>query len=190
MLTAGDEMGRTQQGNNNAYCQDNEVSWVDWDEATHWSDITELTRTLLALRARHPVFRQRHFFTGIPAVPGGRKDIAWFGPDGDELTEPDWWGAERRTLGLFLAGDAIRSRNPDGTRVLDDSFLLLLHADPDPIEFVLPDHEYWADRYEAVLDSGHPQRVGEVVEAKDRLLLAGRSSLLLRALEEDHARRG
>ena len=183
MLTAGDEIGRTQQGNNNAYCQDNEISWVDWGLAEEYRDITDLVRRLLRLRAQNPVFRQRHFFAGRPAVPGGRKDIAWFGRHGSELTEEQWWQSERRTLGLFLAGDAIRSRHRDGTRVTGDSFLLWVHAEPADTDVTLPDHGHWAKRYRVVLDTGCPEREQTQLDAGSRMTLTGRSSVLLRVLE-------
>jgi glycogen operon protein len=185
MLTAGDEMGRTQQGNNNAYCQDNEVSWVDWEQGREWSDLTDLVRRLLRLRRENPVFRQRHFFMGIPAVDGGRKDIAWFGHDGHELAEDQWWQPDRRTLGLFLAGDAIRSRHRDGTRVTGDSFLLWLHAGYDHTEVSLPDHGHWAEGYRVVLDTGQPDREGTWLDAGSSLPLVARSAVLLRARDPE-----
>jgi isoamylase len=181
MLAAGDEMGRTQHGNNNAYCQDNDVSWVDWEEATGWSSLTDLVRRLLRLRAAHPVFRQRHFFAGRPAVPGGRKDIAWFGEGGDELTEQQWWEPGRRTLGLFLAGDAIRSRTPDGERVVDSSHLLWLHAGTEDTQVRLPDHGIWAEAYTVLLDTGDRSAPGAWMDAGSHLPLLARSVVLLRA---------
>ena len=181
MLTGGDEMGRTQRGNNNAYCQDNDISWVDWDEATRWAELTDLVRRLLRIRVEHPVFRQRHFFAGRPAVPGGRKDIAWFAEGGAELSEEQWWDPHRRTLGLFLAGDAIRSRHPDGSRISDDSFLLWLHAADTPCEVTLPDHDVWASSYTVLVDTARPQRLDETYRASSRLLLSDRSAVLLRA---------
>jgi glycogen operon protein len=181
MITAGDEMGRTQQGNNNAYCQDNEISWVDWSPDPEWAALTPLVATLIQLRRTHPVFRQRHFFVGQPAVPGGRKDVAWFSAEGAEMRPPQWWDPARRTLGLFLAGDAIRSRHRDGTRVTDDSFLLWLHADEHPTTVGLPDHGVWATQYEVLVDTGHPERARSSLAAGARLTLAGRSCVLLRA---------
>ena len=183
MLTAGDEMGRTQQGNNNAYCQDNEVSWVDWDEASSWSDLTELVRSVLRLRRENPVFRQRHFYAGRPAVPGGRKDVAWFGAHGYELGEQEWWESERRVLGMFLAGDAIRSRHRDGSRVTGDSFLLWLNAAEDDVEVTLPDHGHWARAYDLLLDTSSDSRLDTTIDAGRTLCLSGRSVVLLRALD-------
>jgi glycogen operon protein len=181
MLTGGDELGRTQHGNNNAYCQDNEISWLDWAPDHEWAELTPLVQQLLALRRTHPVFRQRHFFVGQPAVPGGRKDVAWFSPSGREMDHGEWWDPHRQTLGLFLAGDAIRSRHRDGTRVTDDSFLLWLHAGADDRAAVLPEGEHWAQEYEVLLDTGRPGRVGSLVPAATAFELAGRSCVLLRA---------
>ena len=183
MLTAGDEMGRTQRGNNNAYCQDNEVSWVDWAEAQKWTGLTDLVRSVLAIRRANPVFRQRHFFEGRPAVEGGRKDLAWFGTHGNELTEREWWQADRRVLGMFLAGDAIRSRDRDGSRVTGDSFLVWFNAADHDVDVTLPDHGYWAQAYEVLLDIGDDQRVGATLQAGGTMAIASRSTVLLRALD-------
>ncbi len=183
MLTAGDEMGRTQQGNNNAYCQDNEVSWVDWAEAAEYSDLVDLVRSVLAVRAENPVFRQRHFFEGRPAVPGGRKDVAWFAETGQELTEDQWWQPDRRTLGMFLAGDAIRSRHRDGSRVVGDSFLLWLNAADADVRVTLPEHGQWAEGYEVLLDTGRRDRVGTRRPAGGHVTLQCRSAVLLRAID-------
>ena len=189
MLTAGDEMGRTQRGNNPAYCQDTETSWVDWDEAEEWSSHTDLVRHVLRLRAEHPVFRQRHFFVGRPAVPGGRKDIAWFSEDGVELTEEQWWESGRRTLGLFLAGDAIRSREPDGQRIVDSSHLLWLHAGAEDTVVRRPDHGTWAESYTVLLDTGGRSAPGTWADAGSDLPLLARSAVLLQADDDARASR-
>jgi glycogen operon protein len=187
MITAGDEAGRTQHGSNNAYCQDNPTSWFDWDEAAKWSQLTDLVRLLLRTRREHPVFRQQHWFVGRPAVHGGRKDLAWFAPDGEEMTDAWWWDTTLQTLGMFLAGDALRSRGPRGERLHDDSFLLWLHAGWTALDVVLPNGSVWADRYEVVLDTAELDRPGldaaGRVRAGDAFPLAGRSVVLLRAFE-------
>ena len=179
MLVAGDEMGRTQRGNNNAYCQDNEISWVDWSLRADWADVHDLVRRLLRLRREHPVFRQRHFFEGRPAVPGGRKDVAWFAPDGEEMTDAWWWDTDLRTLGMFLAGDGIRTRGPRGERVVGDSFLTWVHAGAEPIAVTLPDGGRWADSYETVLDTSGAVRAPAPAGGPYRL--GARSVVLLRA---------
>jgi isoamylase len=107
MLLAGDEIGRTQEGNNNAYCQDNELSWIDWSAAD--GDLLAFARRLIALRRRHPVFRRRHWFLGRP-IYGDLEDVAWFRPDGLEMSEDDWNAGFAKSLGVFLNGKAIRGR--------------------------------------------------------------------------------
>jgi glycogen debranching enzyme GlgX len=139
MLVAGDERGRTQRGNNNPYCQDNEISWLDWADDPDWSPLTSLTRGLVRLRRAHPVLRQGHFFAGRPVVEGGRKDLSWVHPEGREMVRADWYDRDLRTLGLFLAGDAIRARGEHGETLKDDSFLVWLHAGDHPITVTLPD---------------------------------------------------
>ncbi|HSI92739.1 MAG TPA: glycogen debranching protein GlgX [Jiangellaceae bacterium] len=181
MLTAGDEMGRTQHGNNNAYCIDDELTWVDWSLRDEYGDLLALTRRLLALRREHPVFRQRRFFEGRPVVPDGRKDLAWFHVDGSEMTDERWHDESLRTLGMFFAGDGLRTRGPRGERITDDSFLLWLHAGGDPVEVKLPG-DPWGRRYEVVLDTVHPDG-GPVAHVDgDMITLAGRSCQLLRVV--------
>src|SRR5262249_49570376 len=139
MLLHGDEMGRTQHGNNNTYCQDSPLSWMDWTLAQKNSDLVEFTSRALALRAEHPVFRRRRFFDGRPASghrnPG---DIAWLTPAGTEMTDSDWDSGFGRSLAVFLNGDAIAEPGPRGERVSDDSFLLCFNAHDEPIGFTLP----------------------------------------------------
>jgi isoamylase len=178
MLLAGDEIGRTQQGNNNAYCQDNELSWVDWNLDEVDRELTAFAQRLLGMRHRHPVFRQRHFFDGRPAS-SGRKDLAWFAPDGHEMTDADWHDQTALTLGMFLAGDAIRARGPRGEPIVDDSFLLLLHSGETGTEFLLPG-EPWAQSYVVEIDTG-VEREGAVVEPRSTLDIVGRSAVLLRS---------
>jgi glycogen operon protein len=188
MLTAGDEMGRTQGGDNNAYCLDDETSWVDWTLLKHpeWRSLLDLTRRLIHLRRQHPVLRQRVFFSGQPAFPGGLQDIAWFRPDAKEMTDADWF-APAVVLGVYLSGQDIRGRGPHGERITDDSFLLVLHAGAEELEFTLPG-DPWARWYQVVVDStldGDPgARDEDVLSAGTAILLAPRSLLLLRADHE------
>ena len=109
MITAGDERGRTQRGNNNAYVQDNEVSWVDWRPDDAWLDVYELTKTALRLRRNHPALRQRHHFAGTPSLDGGPKDLAWIHPSGREMEAHDWFDDSLRVIGMFVSGDPLRS---------------------------------------------------------------------------------
>ncbi|MFJ1643815.1 glycogen debranching protein GlgX [Streptomyces sp. NPDC088258] len=185
MLVAGDEMGRTQGGNNNAYCQDSEVSWLDWslleDPAGTGAGLHRLTTRLLALRRAHPVLRRRAFFSGRPRDPDGLADLAWFTPCGTEMTERDWY-APAATLGLFLSGRDIPGRDERGARITDDSFLTVLHAGERELDFVLPGAP-WARRYELVVDTAREAQTeppGTVHEAGSAVRVPARSVLLFR----------
>ncbi|WP_093564954.1 glycogen debranching protein GlgX [Streptomyces sp. OspMP-M43] len=186
MLVAGDEMGRTQGGNNNAYCQDNETGWLDWSllEEPAWRQLTELTARVLTLRRTHPVLRRRAFFSGRAQAPDGLRDLAWFARDGREMTEGDWY-APAATLGLYLSGRDIPGRDARGEPVTDDSFLAVLHAGAEPVAFELPGPP-WADAYELVLDTSREdqaQAPGTVIEGGTEVAVPARSVLLLRVAE-------
>jgi isoamylase len=144
MLLAGDEMGRTQNGNNNAYCQDNEVSWVDWTLAAQHRELMDFTRALSALRREHPVFRRRRFFLGHPltGASDGPGDIVWLTPVGGEMTEDDWRSAAAKALAVYLNGEAISEPDPRGERISDDRFLLLFNAHAEPVTFTLPEARF------------------------------------------------
>ncbi len=183
MLMAGDEMGRTQRGNNNAYCQDDETSWVDWDLQPWQRELLDWTRALLAVRRAHAVFRHKHFLEGRPAYPGGLKDLAWFGAGGAELTDPDWFSTDLSTVGMALSGDGLRARTRTGRRRHDDTFLLVLHGGADETRFVLPDGP-WGQAWSVVLDT----RDDRPLDAPSAQLAAGasldlspRCAVLLRA---------
>jgi isoamylase len=185
MLLAGDEMGRTQQGNNNAYCQDNEISWVNW--AVHDEDdqaLVDYVRTLIALRADHPVFRRRRFFSG-QALRGGRqrlRDIAWFTPTGQEMTGEDWDAGFAKSLTVFLNGQAISEPDRRGERIADDSFLLLFNASEHDLVFALPPRRY-GSRWTTVLDTALPRAElegGSTVKPGDMTTVINRSLQLLR----------
>jgi len=178
MITAGDEMGRTQRGNNNAYCQDNETSWLDWDLDDDRAALLDFVRTVVRLRREHPVFRQPHFFDGRPARAGGRKDLGWFRPDGREMDESGWFDSHQRVLGMFFAGDGIRARGPLGEPTFDDSFLLLVNADRRPADVVLPGRP-WATSYVVVLDTADERRAGAAYCAEVTVVVASRSLVLL-----------
>jgi glycogen operon protein len=186
MLLGGDELGRTQRGNNNGYCQDNEVSWVDWDLGEAGADLLEYTRRLLRLRRDHPVFRRRRFFQGRPIhgrpvdeSGSGLADIGWFGPDGREMTERQWAESTVRALGMFLNGDEISEPGPRGQRIVDDSFLVLLNG-PNVVEFRLPG-KAWASAFELVLDTAD-DREGVVFPAGDEVGLVAYSLVVLRKI--------
>jgi glycogen operon protein len=144
MLLGGDELGRTQGGNNNAWCQDNEISWFDWESAD--AGLLEFVRRLIALRREHPVFRRTSFLTGTTGE-SGLPDAWWFRTDGRRMTQRDWTSPETRTLGVFLNGREIHERTPHGEPILDDSFLLLLNAHSEAVAFTLPTRRFgsrWA----------------------------------------------
>ncbi|MEU8875599.1 glycogen debranching protein GlgX [Streptomyces javensis] len=193
MLSHGDEFGRTQGGNNNAYCQDNEVSWVRWPDHTkaqdgEWEDRSALellrfARSLVWLRRDHPVFRRRRFFHGRP-VEGTHdelSDIAWFTHEGEEMTPRDWQAAHAKSLTVFLNGSAISEPGARGERITDDSFLLLFNAHHEPLDFVVPiDH---GKQWQLIVDTAVPEGVepgsGPKVAAGDRLTLVDRSLMVL-----------
>jgi isoamylase len=156
MLLHGDEMGRTQYGNNNGYCQDSEITWMEWSpEKADW-DLMGFTGGVAALRAAHPVFRRRRFFHGRPIRPApgedAQRDIAWFTSAGEEMSDDDWEGGAASIVTVFLNGDAIIESDPRGQRVVDDSFLLVLNAHHEDVEVTLPGASY-PDRWAVVLDT-------------------------------------
>ncbi|MFI5657604.1 glycogen debranching protein GlgX [Streptomyces sp. NPDC051684] len=186
MLVAGDEFGRTQRGNNNAYCQDNEISWVDWGllDDPGCRELFALAARLVALRHAHPVLRRRAFFSGRAYSADGLRDLAWFTSRGAEMTEGDWY-APAATVGMYLSGRDIPGRDARGEPVRDDSFLAVLHAGDRAEPFVLPG-EPWARSYEVVVDTGaeeqgaapavlHEAGATVTVEARTVLLLKVRA---------------
>ena len=176
MLRMGDELAHTQLGNNNAYCQDNEVSWLQWPGDCGLADAVG---RLIALRRRHPVFRQRAFFEGH-RLEDGVKDLAWFTPDGVEMNDADWSSPTARTIGMYLSGRGIRTRGPRGERIVDDSFLLVLHAGGDDRDFLLPGPP-WAGGYVVEVDTSAPDLGARTtVAAGAQLMVPARSVLVLR----------
>ncbi|GGP81566.1 glycogen debranching protein GlgX [Streptomyces melanogenes] len=186
MLSHGDEFARTQHGNNNAYCQDSELSWVQWPEPGGDPEGTLLafTRTMVWLRRDHPVFRRRRFFHGRP-VEGTHdelSDIAWFTPEGEEMTQQDWQAASAKALTVFLNGNAISEPGPRGERIADDSFLLMFNASAETIDFLVPVNH--GRQWQVVVDTGRREGVppgeGAKVTAGERVTLVGRSLTVLR----------
>ncbi|MEP7177551.1 MAG: glycogen debranching protein GlgX [Pseudonocardiales bacterium] len=184
MLVAGDERWRTQGGNNNAYCQDNPVSWLDWTSSPETDDMLTLVRRLLALRRSAPVLRQPAFFEGR-AVAGdeGCKDLAWFHPAGRELSPEDWFDGGLRSLGMYLDGRGLRHRGARGQVIVDDSYLLVLHAGERPGAFQLPGPP-WAAAYDVVIDTGCvggiPEPGRPAPAAGAQLPIGTRTTMLLR----------
>ena len=181
MLCAGDEMGRTQRGNNNAYCQDNEIGWVSWQLARRDRELLDFTRRLARLRQTHAIFRRRHFFQGRRIRGSELEDITWLRPDGNEMTESEWNTRFTRSFGMRLGGDAILEWDEHGRRVSDDTFLLLFNADTSALKFTLPR----ASRpivWTVVLSTDDPQiqeGAWSLPEAGE-VLVAGRSVLVLK----------
>jgi glycogen operon protein len=138
MLLAGDEMGRTQLGNNNAYCQDNEISWVNWVLTREQRELLEFTRRIFAIRRENPVFRRRSFFRGRRVTPAGGKDVAWIHPDGTEMTDGDWGDPKRHALGMLIPGHATDEKDERGQLIAGDTQLLLLNGGPRAVDFKLP----------------------------------------------------
>jgi glycogen operon protein len=179
MLLAGDEMGRTQQGNNNAYCQDNTISWVDWSQAAAEQEMLQFTETLAGLRRDHPVFRRRRFFRG--QVPGAEMgDIVWLTPAGEVMTDADWEASYAKSLAAFLNGDAISEPDPRGGKITDASFLLLFNAHSKPLTFTLPEAGY-AAAWEVIIDTAsgvpgaiHPPK--KEIEVRDHAVVVLRST--------------
>ena len=151
MLLGGDEFGRTQRGNNNAYCQDNELSWFDWQLTEVNAALLEFTRRLVAFRHEHAAFRRRRWFQGRPVK--GTADIEWYKPDGATMTEEDWKTGFVKSVGVFLNGKAIPSPDPRGRRIVDDDFLLLFNAHYEPLDWTLP--EALHSDFRSVLDTAH-----------------------------------
>jgi glycogen debranching enzyme GlgX len=179
MVTAGDERGRTQRGNNNAYVQDNEISWVDWRPDDAWLDLYDAVRTALRLRRDHPALRQRHFFEGRPAVEGGPKDLAWIHPEGREMTVEDWHDAGLQTLGMFVSGDPLRYPGPRGERLHDSSFVVWFHSGAEPAKVLLAENK-WFPTAEVVLSTDPAHAPGSAFGAGDTITLDGRSLVVLR----------
>ncbi|GCD88392.1 glycogen operon protein GlgX homolog [Nocardioides sp. LS1] len=179
MITAGDERGRTQGGNNNAYCQDNETSWIDWSTDDAWLDVYDITKQALRLRREHPALRQRHWFEGRPAIRGGPKDLAWLHPSGREMTGDDWHDESMTVVAMFVSGAPLRSPGPRGEQQVDKSFMIYLNAGARPVRIELPEND-WVQAGEVVLSTDFKLPIGTPVKAGDRLMLGSRSLLVLR----------
>jgi isoamylase len=190
MLAHGDEIGRTQRGNNNGYCQDNELTWMDWSDID--VDLLAFTRHIAELRRDHPIFRRRRFFDGRPVRRRGQDtlpDLEWFTPDGAQMTEEEWDSGFGRAIAVYLNGQGIAGRDGRGQRVVDDSFLLCFSAHDEPIDFRVPSAEY-AQGWEIVLDTLYdfagPDRVnteGKVIAPDDVVGVGPRALVVLRAVD-------
>jgi isoamylase len=175
MLLGGDEFGRSQGGNNNGWCQDNELSWFDWDAADH--DLQDFTRRVIALRQSEPVFRRRDFLGGEEHAESGLPDVLWLCPDGSEMDEADWAREDSRALAVFLNGEAIPHYDREGNPIRGDSFVIVVNAHHEPIEFTIAEHVGKAWTVE--LRTDEPSS-GEVVGGGSTLIAEGRSMVILR----------
>jgi glycogen operon protein len=183
MIAHGDELGRSQGGNNNVYCQDNEISWVDWADARHHELLTEFTGSLVRLRTEHPIFRRRRFFQGRRITGSNIEDIVWLRPDGEPMSDDDWNVGFARTLAIYLNGEGIPDRDELGQPIVDDSFLLLCNAHHQQMTFTLPDESY-GRIWEIVVDTADPLLARARRRSRDavpggRLRVPARSMMVL-----------
>jgi isoamylase len=181
MLVAGDEMGKTQKGNNNAYCQDNEISWLDWIHADQ--ELIDFTSRMIKLRNEHPVFSRRKWFKGQPSEDSGLKDIAWFLPEGHQMTENHWSQDFAKSLGVFLNGQAMRTLNENGEPVLDDSFYVMFNAFHEKLPFKLPADDY-GTKWTKILDTSDPNLCQEEFTAESVIEINGRSIVVLQCMTQ------
>jgi glycogen operon protein len=182
MISGGDEIGRTQQGNNNAYCQDNALSWTHWDLTPEQREFLDFTSRLIAIRREQPVLRRRRFFRGRAVRGAGVKDIAWLDPVGVEMTDESWNAGFVRCLGVRLEGNAIDEVDERGHPIVGDTLLVLLNAHHDRIDFTLPP-EGEDDRWVRLTDTSDPRNAGEAFEGGVRYPLGGRSLVLFRLVD-------
>jgi len=179
MLLAGDEMGRTQRGNNNAYCQDNEISWLDWTQSDDQRALLAFTQRVMSLRAAHPVFRRRDFFQGRPLHGSTVRDIVWLQPHGAEMGEQAWGEEHARALAVFLSGDGLNEVDGRGRAVRDDSFLVMFNADSNEVRFELPSGLV-PQAGELLIDTSNPDRPDSPFDSGQPYVLAPRSLALVR----------
>ncbi len=181
MIAAGDEVGRTQQGNNNAYCQDNEINWHDWYwDDTRWA-LLNFTKKMIRMRQEHPIFRRRDFFHGVLVGDSGKKDVAWLAPDGHEMTVEEWEKEFARCLGMWLNGEGLPENDIRGQPLHDDTFLVLFNAHHDAIDFSLPrlpDGWGWRTDIDTSFEDGNPS--AEASTPQGTYPLQGRSLAILR----------
>lgn len=177
MLLAGDELGHTQQGNNNAYCQDNEISWINWEKAD--KELLAFTQKLIALRHDHPVFRRRRWFMGRPIHGAGVEDIAWFLPNATEMTEEHWQHDFAKSLMIFLNGKGIPTPSFKGDKIIDDNFLLLFNAHSGPVNFRIPIERY-GGRWQKIIHTANPSdKEGTIRQPNEGLVVPGHCIVVL-----------
>jgi glycogen operon protein len=183
MLLGGDEFGRTQGGNNNAWCQDSEISWFDWDLSDQQQELLAFTRRLIRLRREHPVFHRSSFLAGEEVEGSGLPDAWWFRPDGNKMTSGDWRSGHP-VLGLFLNGEEIPYKTRSGGRIVDDSFVLLVNGFHEDVEFRLPGHRY-GDCWEVEVVTGDNTDRGTRFDHHTEVPVQGRSMVVMRRVEPE-----
>jgi glycogen operon protein len=176
MLLAGDELGRSQQGNNNAYCQDNEISWINWDAAD--KDLIKFTAKLIQLRKSHPAFSRKHWFQGRPVKAKGMTDIAWLLPDASEMTEEHWNTGFAKSLGIFFYGGGLHAVDQENKPIVDDSFYMIFNAHFGPLEFKLPEERY-GKCWKKVWDTSNPGKKDKTEYAPGSVMRVGDRSIIL-----------
>ncbi|MDZ8109896.1 MAG: glycogen debranching protein GlgX [Nostoc sp. DedQUE12a] len=183
MLLGGDEIGCTQNGNNNVYCQDNELSWRDWSLQKSNAELLDFTRELINFRHQHPVFRRRKWFQGRPIHGYGISDIGWFNADGTEMTEKQWLISYAKVMQIFLNGEGIVTPSPRGERIIDESFLLFFNAHYEMIEFTLP-NVFKGREWEMVINTDEPRFIqpGKFIIGEQTIPVTERSIVVLRRL--------
>jgi isoamylase len=179
MLLGGDELGRTQGGNNNAWCQDTEISWYDWEAAD--AELLSFARRLIGLRRRHPIFRRRRFLRGEEVEGSGLPDVWWFSCEGRRMTKRDWEQGDGHTLGVFLNGDEITEPTEHGERVRDECFVLLFNAGPEDVTFMLPTAAF-GEAWELELSTADPSAApgSSRFDARAEMVVSGRSVVVLK----------
>lgn len=172
MLVAGDEMGRTQQGNNNAYCQDNELSWIDWNNID--KELLEFTKKLIKIAKEHPVFCHKGWFQGQTIRGTKTKDIAWFKPDGTEMQDEDWTNGFAKSLGIYYSGIGIKSLDTEGQKIVDDNFYIIFNGFEGDLKYTLPPVVHGA-QWSKVIDTANVQDDESIFDAESAIDIKGRS---------------
>jgi glycogen operon protein len=178
MLVAGDEIGRTQKGNNNAYCQDNEISWLDWNNMDH--ELLAFVKRLIQLRKEHPIFCRTRWFKGEKLKGGAVEDIAWFLPEGTQMTDENWNHDFAKSLAVFMNGKAINAHTFEYKPITDDNFYIIFNAHFDPLKFVFPGVEY-GDLWIKIIDTAHIEEMdkGLTYKCGTDITVEGRSVIVL-----------
>jgi glycogen operon protein len=187
MISHGDEIARTQRGNNNAYCQDNEITWIDWELDERRVELLEFTRKVLAIRQSNPVLRRRRFFRGQAVGESGAKDLTWLRADGHEMTQDDWHDARHRVLGMLIDGDATDETDARGRPIRGDTLLVLLNAGAKLVRFAIPAQNV-AGRWAVLVDTALPELPDTQLAASTTRVALQPHSLMLLAYR--HTREG